>query len=138
MKKLLILLISVFISGIATCPPLSGIILYLPKPLNPFEVLMTSVITIESGGYAYAYNPIEEARGILQIRPVRMDDYNRRTGKNYTYQDAYNPNISKEIWMYYASRFRHTEIDSICRDWNGWGRQSLEYVKKVKMQLQKI
>jgi hypothetical protein len=82
-----------------------------------------------------AYNNIEEAIGAFQIRPIRLLDYNQRTGNNYKSADCYNLRISKEIFMYYARRFEFSDYELIARNWNGSGKATLEYWEKVKSNL---
>jgi hypothetical protein len=74
----------------------------------------------------------EEAIGAFQIRPIRLLDYNQRTGKNYKIEDCYNFEISKEIFLYYAGKIGSREYETIARKWNGSGVTTLDYWEKVK------
>jgi hypothetical protein len=73
--------------------------------INPYEDIWQAVCMEESNMDPNAYNPLEEATGISQIRPIRLEEYNKLTGKNYTMKDMFNPLISKEIFMFYASSY---------------------------------
>lgn len=92
------------------------------------------MIEVESKGDSLAYNPIEQAYGIMQIRPVRLLDYNLRTGSSYKMRDCYSPEVSKKIFMYYAVKHNPDEILAICRDWNGASEKN-KYYQKVKAKL---
>ena len=105
------------------------------KPIDAYERLIKAVVQVESGGDTLAYNIIEEATGAFQIRPIRLQDYNLRTGNKYKIEDCYNYDISKEIFLYYAKRINTPDYELIARDWNGSGRTTLDYWKKVKFYL---
>jgi len=65
------------------------------EPLDLFDRLLydkiiQAVVRVESRGNTLAYNLEEEATGAFQIRPIRLLDYNRKTGKNYKLEDCYN------------------------------------------------
>jgi hypothetical protein len=119
----------------ASAPDLKvGFVLFL-EPINPFNKLINAVIQVESMGDTLAYNNIEEAIGAFQIRPIRLLDYNQRTGNNYKSADCYNLRISKEIFIYYAKRIGFSDYELIARNWNGSGKSTHEYWEKVKSNL---
>jgi hypothetical protein len=105
------------------------------KPINPFDRLINAVVQVESLGDTLAFNRVEEAIGAFQIRPIRIRDYNQRTGSNYKSSDCYNFEISKEIFLFYAKRIGYPDYESIAREWNGRGKTKLVYWKKVKTYL---
>jgi hypothetical protein len=111
-----------------------GFVLF-PEPIDPYNKLINAVIQVESMGDTMAYNSKEEATGAFQIRPIRLRDYNQRTGNNYKSDDCYNLRISREIFMYYARRFEFSEYELIARNWNGSGKSTQEYWEKVKSNL---
>ena len=86
---------------------------------------------VESSGDTLAFNLIEEAYGAFQIRPIRLLDYYQRTGRKYKIEDCYNYKISKEIFLYYAIRNGNLDYQTIARNWNGSGKMTLDYWKKV-------
>ncbi|MBN1789102.1 MAG: hypothetical protein JW830_01310 [Bacteroidales bacterium] len=102
------------------------------EPEGLYDRLINAVIQVESLGDTMAYNLIEEATGAFQIRPIRLLDYNRKTGSNYQLEDCYNFKVSKEIFLYYAQRIGIEDYESIARKWNGSGKATLEYWDKVK------
>ena len=106
--------------------------LNISEPEGLYDRLIKAVIQVESLGDSMAYNLTEEATGAFQIRPIRLRDYNRRTGSNYQLEDCYNFKISKEIFLYYAERIGIEDYESIARKWNGSGKATLEYWDKVK------
>ena len=103
-----------------------------PEPIRPFESVFKAVCEVESNSNPLAYNPEENAVGIAQIRQIRVDDYNQRTGSNVQLDDCFNTEISKMIFMYYAERYGFGRIDDCIRSWNGSGSATYEYLKKVK------
>jgi hypothetical protein len=131
------LIISLFwlIGLSATAPDIKEIIVLVPKPVSPFERLMNAIIKVESSGDTMAVNCDEEALGAFQIRPIRLLDYNQRTGKNYKEDDLYNIEISKEIFLYYAKKIGYPNFESIAKSWNGSGKLTATYWQKVKSHL---
>jgi hypothetical protein len=116
----------------AVAPVLNILYIEVSLPVNLFDRLLTAVLLVESSGDTLAYNINEEAVGGLQIRPIRLLDYNQRTGKNYKIEDCYNFRISKEIFLYYADQSGTTDYESIARCWNGSGIATLDYWARVK------
>jgi hypothetical protein len=92
---------------------------------------------VESSNNPNALNRTERAMGIVQIRTIRLKDYNQRTSKKYRLKDCYDPNISKEIWNFYASGFHYTQQEQIAKGWNGRGKSNRIYWAKIKKQLDK-
>lgn len=132
MKRLLLILIIGCYSAIAGSPPNNVITIIINKPINPYLRLSDAVAMVESGIDDNAYNEAEMATGRYQIRPIRLLDYNRRTGENYSLQDMYNPEISKKVFLYYASKYKPNEYERIARHWNGRYSKTKEYWLKVK------
>jgi hypothetical protein len=99
--------------------------------INPYLCLWEAVCKYESNNNPLAYNPREQATGIAQIRPVLVRDYNQRTGRDYCVEDMYDIEISKEIFMYYASR-RGPNYEQIARQWNGSGPMTDVYWENIK------
>jgi hypothetical protein len=116
----------------AVAPVLNIVYIDGSEAINPYDRLLKAVLRVESSGDTLAYNIIEEAVGGLQIRPIRLLDYNQRTGKNYKLADCYNFRISKEIFFYYASQYGTTDYESIARSWNGSGIATIDYWAKVR------
>ncbi len=130
--KSLLFIFFLFISLKVTAPELDVIFIYRPDPVDAYERLINAVIQVECGGNVMAYNLTEKATGPLQIRPVRLLDYNRRTGNNHTLEECYDLEISKKIFLYYAKRTGYPHYELIARNWNGSGKMTMQYWKKVK------
>lgn len=133
-KCLLILFLS-FSATRAPAPGLNVLYIIAAEPVDPFEVLVNAVVQVESLGDPLAYNPEEEAVGAFQIRPIRVLDYNQRTGKNIEIENCYSYEVSKEIFLYYARLTGYPHYETIARNWNGSGASTTEYWKRVKYYL---
>jgi len=83
-------------------------------------------------GDTTAYNELEMAAGFFQIRPIRVEDYNRRTGNRYTLDDMFSYEISEKIFLYFATQIGPYNIEKIARDWNGSGAKTTEYWERIK------
>jgi hypothetical protein len=124
-----------FITIKLTAPDLKEFLITRTEPADVYGTLFRAMVQVESAGNANAFNLIEEATGPLQIRPIRLLDYNERTGSNYLLEDCYDLEVSKEIFLYYAKRIGYPNYESIARSWNGSGRKTIEYWKKVSAYL---
>jgi hypothetical protein len=133
-KSLLVVSFLLF-SLSATAPDTRVVFIFVSKPIDPYERLVNAVIKIESSGDTLAYNPVEKAIGAFQIRPIRLLDYNMRTGNNYKHKECYNLLISKKIFLYYAKKTGYPNYETIARDWNGSGKTTLDYWKRVRSNL---
>jgi hypothetical protein len=118
-----------------SAPEAKVLSIFVSAPVNPYERLINAIISVESKGDTRAYNPVEMATGAMQIRPIRIRDYNRRTGSNYTSKDCFSLSVSKEIFLYYAMKIKYPNYEVIAREWNGSGRSTLDYWKKVKINM---
>ena len=119
----------------ATAPDIKVAYIKVSEPIDVYDRLIKAVIMVESFGDTMAYNLTEEAIGAFQIRPIRLLDYNQRTGNNYKTEDCYSYKISKEIFLYYAKRIGFPKYELIARNWNGSGETTLDYWEKVKLHL---
>jgi hypothetical protein len=132
MKKMSLTILIITLSLRVFAPIDERTIIFQGEPIAPFKHVWIAVGMTEASGDRYAYNPVENAVGIGQIRQVRLDDYNKRTGNNYKLSDMYDPELSKKVFMYYADPY---QIDNSIRAWNGSGAKTYEYLKKVKKYL---
>jgi hypothetical protein len=131
MKKL-IFIILLTIPFQLSAPPNKCVMIAKEEGINPYENLWKAVCQVETGGNAMAYNSHEGAVGIAQIRLIRLRHYNRLTGKNYTLREMYDTLKAKEVFMYFCNG---RDFETIAREWNGKGRMTVEYWKKVKVLL---
>jgi hypothetical protein len=134
LKSILIFLLSL-LSYRASAPDIKVAYIKVSEPIDVYDRLIKAVIMVESFGDTMAYNLSEKATGAFQIRPIRLLDYNQRTGNNYKTEDCYNYKISKEIFLYYAKRIGFPKYELIARNWNGSGGTTVDYWEKVKSHL---
>jgi hypothetical protein len=118
-----------------SAPDMNVIFLFNSPPVNAYDKLINAVVQVESAGDTLAYNIIEEATGAFQIRPIRIRDFNQRTGKNITIEQCYNYRVSKEIFLYYAMLPEYIDYELIAKNWNGSGTATMAYWEKVKSRL---
>jgi len=129
MKKLIFAIILCFIWTNIPSPGHAKIYISQPKFESPYEAIWEAICQYESRNDPMAYNPKEDAVGIAQIRPIRIKDYNERTGKNYKLVEMYDVEKSKEVFMHYATHLHHR--NKIIRKWNGSGPQSYKYLAEI-------
>lgn len=82
-----------------------------------YERLAIAVYLQESSGNPKAIGLANDV-GLYQITPIRLKDYNKKTGNNYTLNDLFNPVISREIFDYYARKIGIENLEEIARKWN--------------------
>jgi len=139
MKKLFILLIFGILPHIATSPkPYYTLVIVDKGKIEPFKTLWEAVCIVESGGNKMAYNERESAVGIAQIRPIRLEDYNQRTGGRVKLSEMYDPVKSKAVFMFYAEKHSRKGIEYIARKWNGSGKKTDAYWNRVKSEMEKL
>ena len=132
-----IVLVSVFLSVTfnALAPSRESFIIFASEPVNPYKRPIYAIGMVETKCDTLAYNPVEEAVGYFQIRSVRLEDYNKRTGSNYKKSDLYNYSISEKIFLYYANLAGPYNFEKISRRWNGSGPKTYHYWNRVKKYL---
>jgi hypothetical protein len=131
-KKLIAFKLLIFVTISAFAPAIPSMPVAQALPVDPFRNLIHAIGMVETGFDTLAYNPLEEASGYFQIRPIRLKDYNIRTGSNFTQKDLFNYNVSEKIFMYYASKADPYDFETIARSWNGSGEQTKVYWSMVK------
>lgn len=135
LKKVIFLKILLFFNTTLFAPTSPAIPIFKEPPVDPFSHLIHAIGMVETGLDTIAYNPLEEAIGYFQIRPVRLEDYNRRTGNRYAMKDLYNYSISEKIFKYYAAQIGPYDFETIAKRWNGSGIMTIDYWNRVKMHL---
>jgi len=69
-------------------------------------ILIPVLVQVESGGDSNAYNSAENAAGILQIRPIYLQDVNRIIGKEvYSLNERFNPEKSAQMVRIYLTHY---------------------------------
>jgi len=138
LRKLeIICFVLLFFSVKVSAPTWESLTIVEFPPVEPYGRLEFAIGMIETNGDTMAYNPLEEAIGIFQIRPIRLIDYNRRTGSSYTRHDLYNFETSEKIFLYYADLAGPYKLEQIARNWNGSGKRTSFYWDRIKEYMKK-
>jgi hypothetical protein len=119
----------------AFAPSSESLVIIGTPPVNPFNQLIHAIGMVETQFDTLAFNPVEKAVGYFQIRPIRLEDYNERTGNHYSSKDLFNYKTSEKIFLYYASQIGPYNFERIARSWNGSGKSTIQYWKQVKKYL---
>ena len=120
MKKLLIILMSLSLTGIA----------YSQDNL-PIDILVDALIHVESRGDTFAMGDGGRAVGVLQIHPIMVREVNRILEKkgferSYTYNDRYDYDKSIEMFYIWKDYYhKNSSYEKIARCWNGGPRGHL-------------
>jgi len=113
-------------------PASESLIVIRTLPVEPFKSLIHAIGMVETQFDTLAYNPLEEAVGYFQIRPIRLADYNNRTGSSYSMKDLFNYKISEKIFLYYAAEIGPYNFERIAKTWNGSGQSTIQYWEQVR------
>jgi hypothetical protein len=116
----------------ASSPVMEAFIILNPSPLEPYKKLINAIGFVETMNNTLAYNPLEEATGIFQIRPIRLQDYNNRTGHNYKMKDLFDYEVSEKIFLYFADQIGPYDLEQIARKWNGSGHMTTYYWNRIR------
>ena len=135
MKRMKILIIITLLTLKAFCPSDEAIRIVKTEPIQPFKQLIYAIGSVECSFDTLAYNAQEEATGYFQIRPIRIDDYRKRTGSDYTLNDMYDYYKAEKVFLYYASQIGPYDIERVIRNWNGKWSLTDDYYNKVKSKL---
>jgi hypothetical protein len=130
------LLIALFLCVSATlyAPSDKSLVLIASEPCNPYESILTAIAEIESNNNPMAYNPIEMAPGKFQIRPIRLLDYNNRSGEHLTLNDCFDAEVSRRVILFYISKYHPDDVLGMARCWNGKSLNN-EYYHKITTKL---
>lgn len=75
-----------------------------PIPLKPSTVDMNKIYFIESSNNPNAYNERSQARGLGQITPIVLKEWNNFHPKNQvTSDDLFNADVNKQISSWYMN-----------------------------------
>lgn len=132
MKRMVIIICFILPTLNLYAPVSGGLVIEYAEPANPFVKLINAIGMVETRHDTLAYNPEEDAVGYFQIRPIRLRDYNERTGSNYRMKDLYDYEISERIFLYYASQIGPYNPEKIAKSWNGSGKKTRIYWSKVR------
>ena len=135
-RRLLLVKILLFFSGLAAyCPTANMLYMEKPSGIDPYKKIWNAVCIVESNCDPLALNPGEQAHGIAQIRPIRLNDFKKRSGISYQIEEMYDIYKSKRVFYFYAERIGWRNYEQIAKRWNGSGRMTLIYWEKVKKHL---
>jgi hypothetical protein len=119
----------------ASSPSLKSLVILDVPPVEPYRQLINAIAYVETVNDTLAYNPIEQAAGIFQIRPIRLAEYNRLTGEKYKMKDLFNYEVSEKIFLFFADRIGPYNTEMIARKWNGSGHRTTFYWNRIKKYL---
>lgn len=134
-KKILLINILLISGTFAFAPVPEAFTILHPPPVNPYKKLIWAIGMAETKCDTLAYNATEKAVGYFQIRPIRVEDYNKRTGSNYKSEDMYDYETAEKVFLYYAAKIGPYNFEKIARSWNGSGIKTYYYWNKVKRYL---
>lgn len=136
LKKIkIICFILLSISFRVSAPSVKSLIIIEQTPIEPYKELAFAVGMVETKCDTLAYNPLEEAVGVFQIRPIKLIEYNKRTGSNYSREDLFNYKISEKIFIYFADKIGPYNLELIAKKWNGSGHMTINYWSRIKQYL---
>jgi hypothetical protein len=133
LRRLIFTVTFLLVSFRVVAPENHNLVVSESAAIKPFSALIYATAMIESMGNPLFYNEIENAVGIFQIRQVRVDDYNRRTGSKYALAEMYDVKKSEKVFLYFASLYKPHELERISKAWNGSGPMTELYWKKIKV-----
>ncbi len=94
-----------------------------------WSVVMDAIIQVESEGNPSAVSG--NSAGAMQITPILVRECNeilkaRGSNKQYTLNDRFNVEKSKEMFLLFQSQYnRQNDVERAIRSWNGGPRYSL-------------
>lgn len=135
MKRMVVIICFVPFSLNLFAPVSGSLVVEEAESVNPFDKLIYAIGMVETKHDTLGYNKEEGAVGYFQIRPIRLLDYNNRTGSSYTIGDMYDYFNAEKVFLYYASQIGPYNNEKIAKKWNGSGRKTVIYWNKVKKHL---
>ena len=104
--------------------------------------VMDAIIKVESKGNPKAHNPNGDCAGVLQITKILVRETNqilknKKSQKRYTYEDRYDAEKSKEMFVILQEHFNpEHNVEKAIRCWNrgfygNWRGKSTAYYHKV-------
>jgi hypothetical protein len=118
-----------------SAPVWKSLTIFEAQSIEPYKKLVFAIGMVETKGNNLAFNPLENAAGCFQIRPIRLIEYNKRTGSTYTRKDLFNYATSEKIFLYFADQIGPYNFEQIARKWNGSGRLTTSYWNRIKQYL---
>jgi len=131
-KILFFILLFLSVPYRASSPNINSFTVFATTPVEPYKKLIHAIGFVETMNNPLAYNPLEEATGIFQIRPIRLKDYNDKTGNNYKMNDLFDYEVSEKIFLYFADQIGPYDLEQIARRWNGSGHMTTYYWNRIR------
>jgi hypothetical protein len=72
--------------------------------VSAFSLDLSIIKQIESSGNPLAYNKSSHARGLFQITPICLKEYNNFHAEKYNLSDLFNPIINEKIAKWYIEK----------------------------------
>ena len=135
MKRMKILILLTLLTSNLSAPPDKSIAICQGELIRPYNQLIYATGKVECNFDTLAYNPQEQATGYFQIRPIRLNDFNKRTGSNYILSDMYDYDIAESVFLYYAEKIGPYDLERIAKNWNGSGKKTIDYWSKILIEL---
>lgn len=79
-----------------------AVLLTLQSPVWA-EIDLSRIAQIESSGNPLAFNSRSKARGLYQITPICLKEYNSFHKAKYGPQDLFNPKVNEQIASWYLN-----------------------------------
>jgi hypothetical protein len=136
--KVIAIIFFLLVSYRAFAPEFHALCIAPPEKIDPYKAIKYAIGRVEVGNAVtgvldtLAYNPVEQACGYFQIRPIRLEDYNKRTGSHYSLKDMYDYEKAEKVFMHYAAEIGYRNPCKIARNWNGSGPKTWVYWNKVR------
>ncbi len=122
-----------------------NLLIALLSLITPENQLLQAQIRVESSFNTFALHKAENSKGLLQIRPIVLDDIEQFYKIKIAHKECYNPKIAIWIWQTYLDLWISRQnlpntLENRARIWNGgpsgWKKQStLKYWNKIQANL---
>lgn len=77
---------------------------FKPRAKEPGYINMGILARIESSYNPLAFNSRTKARGLYQVTPICLKEFNQFTNKKYTLNQLFNPRINYEVSFWYINK----------------------------------
>jgi hypothetical protein len=129
MKKIVLIVLVSLLCRLLPAPEFRTFTIAKSDGINSFDPLIKAIVCVETNNGKNLYNEKENAVGHFQIRQIRVNDYNQRTGSHYKLEQFYDYNLSRKMFLYYA---KGKSYEKAAKNWNGSGKLTIDYWKKVQ------
>ena len=99
MKKIVLIVIVSLLCRLLPAPEFRTFTIVKSDWINSFDPLIKAIVCVETNNGKNLYNEKENAVGHFQIRQIRVNDYNQRTGSHYKLEQFYDYNLSRKMFL---------------------------------------